>query len=127
MASIGSIQFIRLDWARQPQGEAVRMLERPGADGVGYQAIGKRARPTRARSICDVANAAAVDTLLQDANAIRGSLQTVVEDDGTSVDNVFVHQVVKVMSKRVLTPVGGLTAGEWLVTLEWVLQETQVT
>lgn len=127
MASIGALQFIRLDWPRQPQGEAVRMIERPGADGVAFQSLGKRARPTRARTVVDVLNEAAIETHVQAANTLRGALVTVVEDDTTSTDNVFVHMVTKQNARRVLSPVGGEVAGSWLVTLEWVLQETVVT
>ena len=126
MAFIGTLEFIRLDWSRQPQGEAVRRIERPGGDGVAYQSLGKRSRPTRAIAVVDVTDAAAVDTLVQAANTYRGSLQTVVEDDGTSTDDVMVLNVTKLEARFVLTPVGGINGGNWIVRLEFVLQETVV-
>jgi len=126
MASVGGVNFITLNWSRNPQGEAVRMLERPGGDGVAFQRIGKRARPTSARGIADVADEAAVVALVDAVTAMRGSLQTVVEDDGTSTDYVMVHNAVKSNARFVLSPAGGLVGGNWLVMVEFVLQETVV-
>lgn len=125
-AQIGTLNFIRMDWSRNLQGEAVRRLERPGGDGVALQKLGKRATPTRARTIVDVIDQAAIATLVSAANTYRGTIVTVVEDDGTSVSGVCVINCVKVQSRYVLTPVGGINGGNWLVTLDWVLQETTI-
>jgi len=126
-AQIGSEEFIRLDWPQHSQGEMIREITRPGTNGVAFQAIGKRSRAVRARTVIDLADEATADAKYASYVAdLRGSLQTVIDDFGQTHEDVMIIDVQKLNERVCETAVGGINGGKVLLLCDWIFQETKV-
>lgn len=121
--SIGGSQFIRLDGpAVLAAAMEVEEITRPQVDGEAYRQLGKRGEVVTMVSEVDTNTP---ETLIDTYRAFKGTLQPVVLTDGTSgktINNVMVRGVKRVRAKKVLTPVGGVNVGSWMLTVEWTLQ-----
>ncbi|MEN6536339.1 MAG: hypothetical protein ABFD89_21965 [Bryobacteraceae bacterium] len=96
-------------------------VTRDGVDGVALQKMGKRSAPVMITTVADVDD---LGTWITAAEALIGTIVTVTTPDARSIPYVYVHdvQVVWPSTLKVLNPVGGLTAGQWVVTATWTLQ-----
>lgn len=119
--SIGSLNVLSIRGRVTPRGAALREDTRDGVDGHCYIQIGARAPVSNLITVTDVAD---VNTHVSAAVALKGTLVTVTHGDGSTVANVTVLDVACVSSVAVKTPVGGLSAGAYLVTLAWQVQAT---
>lgn len=121
--AIGGSTFIRLDGvAPLAAAMEVEIITRAQVDGEAYRQLGKRGDVVTLVSVVDTN---IPDTLIDVYRGYKGTLQTVVLSDGASqktVNNVMVLNVKRSRAKKVLTPVGGVSGGSWILTAEWTLQ-----
>ncbi len=120
-AAIGSFQFIGDNTPRvSSPNMKLEPMEREGIDGYEMCEIGARCGPVIWETFADSNDAAG---LIEDYNDISGTLVTVTNIDGSTVDTVAV-ELLAANAKRIAKAVGGLTAGAWAVTAQWKLQAT---
>lgn len=124
MASIGNIYFLAIRGRVAKPGMAVEEITRPGVDGHAFKQIGKRAAISTLITLYDGISAADAELHISYSANLKGTIVTVVYNDGTNDQNVQVLEVEPVQVKRVATAVGGLNNGNWLVTLRWTVQKT---
>jgi len=124
MASIGSINFVALDWSRSEQAETMREVTRPGSNGVAFQRIGQRSRPTRGTTFADYATKEELESQFVEYAKLKGTLQDIVDDFGNVYISVAILDVIASDEFRVITPSGGLSSGQWVLVAEWILQTT---
>lgn len=122
--SIGGKNFLtaRGTWPTDPK-ESLGAITRPRVDGVAFEKLGLHADPVTIVTEADVADA---DGTMDDYIALQGTLVTVSDSDGASYASVAVLKVTKVNAKKVISSQGGLAAGDWILTAQWVLQATDV-
>ena len=121
-ASIGGYSFVTKSGADPvPAAMVVEEITRDGVDSEAFRQVAKRAPRVTWTTEVDTSTPGSVFTGYQ---ALQGTLVTVVGDDGTSYINVMVHSVQKVRTKKVLTPAGGVSAGNYILTAQWLLQGT---
>lgn len=122
--SIGGIDFLtaRGSWPTDPK-EALGNITRARVNGVAFEKLGLHADPVQIVTEADVDDA---DSTMASYLALQGTLVTVEDADGASYANVAVLKVTKILAKKVLSPQGGLTAGDWMLTAHWLLQATAV-
>ena len=124
MPSIGGITVITIKGGLTPPGESVEEITRPGHDGHAYKRFGERAPRAELTSIRDVDAVAGVAAHILACVALKGTLITVIDDVGVTMNNVMVIEVETVRSREVGTPVGGVTAGNHLIAMRWLMQMT---
>lgn len=123
-SSIGSINFIKLSGPQVPKlASAVEIIDRPGVDGTASRVNALKAEEITVYTIegknsLNDAKAAA-DTYA----ALKGTIVTVVDDLGRSVDNVLVVDVRVLSAQNVLNPQP--TNNNYLVRAVWMLKPTQ--
>jgi hypothetical protein len=128
MASIGGQTVLRLVGQLEPgDGENVQDITRAGVDGRAYRKTGKRAPPAQVTTVVDLGGSAAVKAALAAYKALQGTLVTVVTESSGTYTNVMVKSVREVDTKRVMSAVGGTTAGTRLLACQWVLQMTETS
>lgn len=117
---IGSYQFLNRkgDDPLAPVTE-VDDITRANVDGHAWTDQGKHSKKTTWITIVDDP---APDSLIDGYRAYRGTLQTVKCPDGKTISNVMVLDVQRVEVKKVIGPVGGISAGSWILTARWELQ-----
>ncbi|HUX17415.1 MAG TPA: hypothetical protein VMW52_13140 [Phycisphaerae bacterium] len=126
MASIGGTSVISIHGGVDVAfGEEVEVITRPGADGLGVKTTGKRSPPSVLYSESDHATAAAAETVVGTFKAMQGTLVTIVDDHGTTCTNVLVIRCAMRGKRYVATPVGGVTGGNVLLAMEWIVQTTE--
>ncbi len=103
--------------------ERLGEITRPRVDGHAFERLGKRGVPTTVITESDVDDVGAAMDAFQ---ALQATLVTVVDVDGQSHANVLVLNVAKMSSRKVLSAQGGLTAGAWMLTVQWQLQPTDL-
>lgn len=125
--TIGSFSFITFLRGNQSAGEQLAEITRPGVDGVAFAKTGRRSLSYLVQTQRDVLDGAAAQQLMTDYKAIQGTLVTVVDAHGRSVDNVAVVEVREASVRPVKTLVGGAAeANEIMVSAEWTLRDTNV-
>jgi len=120
--SIGSQTFIRKQGpSALALATVVQEITRNNSDGHAWLEIGRRASPVT--WITEV-NSNAPDTLESSYMALKGTLQTVVTEDGKSFLNVMVLDCEVLEKRKTLNGLGGISANGhgWHVTARWVLQ-----
>lgn len=121
-ASIGGKEFLTWQGPKLVTGSMqVSEITRDGFSGHAFNELGVRAFPVSVTTSVDTDDA---ETLGNQYLDLQGTFVTVVNVDGESVSNVMVVAVRIVRTKKVLSPVGGLTAGDWIITAQWELQAT---
>ena len=119
---IGAFQFItKKGPAPIPPAQTVVEITRPGVDSQAYRQQGKRAPVVTWMTEVDTNSPQA---LLNSYRALQATEVTVVDDDGASFTNVMVLSVIPVSKKKVVNPVGGISAGSWIMAVQWRLQGT---
>ena len=129
MPGIGSYNFIKLSGGINPgTGEQVEEITRAGVDGVAFRKIGKRGFAFEMRSVVDVADAAAAQTLVGNYKALQGSIVNIVDDTGRTWNNYIVLRVRPIQARPVTSATGGLVNDpEYLVSASWIMQATEAT
>jgi len=126
MSSIGGYTMITVKNNPAPAGMLLADITRPNVDGHAYQEQGYHAPVVYLTSIVDLADAAEVQTEIEGYAALQGTLITVVDDLGNSWTNVAVLSVRSDGGRYVACPVGGIYAGNYIVTAYWQMQHTEV-
>lgn len=128
MSSIGSYSFNALD------GGTIEMLRemgveitRRGVNGFADHKIGQRGKPKTFVGHADIADEATVKTTIAGYLALVRTKQTFTDDIGNAYTNIFVHDVEIVGQFKVLTSVGGLCEGDYILISRWTLQATGTT
>lgn len=122
---IGALQFLSVRGSLTPTGEQLVDITRPGKDGHEFQSIGKRGPVGQLFTMIDVTTAGGVTTVVDSCVALKGTLVTVYDGHGNSCSNVAVLNVEQIQAAQyVVNPVGGVNAGNWLVTMRWTMQPT---
>ncbi len=124
MPSIGGIEFITLTGDLTPIAMAAAEITRPGEDSQAYLRIGRRAPITQHNTIADVPNTGSVIVHVNACMGLRSTLVDVWDNLNIGTGEVMVVDVEHVSSRRVESPVGGIQAGNYLVTMRWRLQCT---
>ncbi len=121
--SIGGFQFIILRGGVDIEGEQLETLARQGVNGTAFRKVGRRNEPVILVSIADVLDAPATKAIWESYKALQGTSIQLIEDNGTTWDNVVVLNVRRLgFPKKMATSVGGLVAdSQFLVTVEWQL------
>lgn len=124
--SIGGIDFTIMRGRVAPQGDEVEDVSRKGLDGHELYIIGARGNRAEIITVRDFDSAADAASHVASCLAYKGgALRTVTYEDGTTTTNVAVLDVQVISVKRVETPSGGLTDGNYLATLQWTLLKAQ--
>lgn len=120
MASIGGVAFITKegDSILEPC-TVLEDVSRSRVDGHAFRNLGEKSEPVVWVTEVDVDDPEFTDLLYQ---SMQGQIVTVVDDDGKDIPNVAILKVRIVSKKKVTRSVGGLTAGDWIVTAQWLLQ-----
>lgn len=125
--SIGSVDVLTMEGI-EPFSPLLRAVDvtRAGVHGVALHQIGKRSAPYNVRTEADVDT---LSTWIASAKSLVGTIVTVTAPDNRSIQHVYVHDVKIIwgQTKKVLNPVGGLTAGQWFVAAHWVLQNVSAS
>lgn len=124
-SSIGDELFYSLSGRVLPQAETLEEIKRANVNGQAYRIAGKGAEPTEHYSEADTDSAANAKATEDAYAAMAGTLQTVTYDDGQTRNNVAVLSVRVTSIQKVVTPVGGIAAGSWVVKATWRLQGTE--
>lgn len=123
--SVGSITTLTMQGRVSTLQQSMEEISRRGVDGVAFVKVGKRAPASVVTTETDVANSSAIASHVNACVALVGTLVTVTQPDGTTVPNVLILGVEFVTSKYFSRPVGGVAAGNYIVTMRWHLQATQ--
>ncbi len=104
--------------------ETFRPVQRPMVDGLEWQLLGKRGEPFRWMTYMDSLNAGNAETLRLAYESLKGSLVTLTTPYSTTLDNVFVLDVVA-RAIKVGAIAGGLVAGStYLVEALWTFVDS---
>jgi hypothetical protein len=123
--SIDSIEFINMSGAR-PHAPAPRYAEitRPTVDGHAFKALGDRSQRVSLQTVVDVSN---VSTFEAAARELIGSQVSILTPEGQTFSSCFIWDVTIVSAQRVLTPVGGVSGGAWIVSALWLVQNVSTS
>ena len=121
--SVGSVTVMTMQGRVSPPGDTVEEITRRGVDGHAYVKIGKRGALSTLVTLLDVSGSSGVSTHVNAAAALRGTFVTVTDPCANTFANVLVLDVEFIGSKFIATPVGGVSAGNVLVTLRWTVQQ----
>lgn len=120
MPSIGGVEFI------EKQGPSllaprtvVEDVSRPRVAGHAFRDMGLKSSPVVWVTTVDVDDPEFTDLLYE---SMQGEIVTVVDDDAKDTPNVMIIEVQVLEKKKVIRTAGGVTAGLWIVTAQWVLQ-----
>jgi hypothetical protein len=120
MPSIGGVEFI------EKQGPSllaprtvVEDISRPRVAGHAFRDMGLKSSPVVWVTTVDVDDPEFTDLLYE---SMQGEIVTVVDDDAKDTVNVMIIEVQVLEKKKVIRTAGGVTAGLWIVTAQWVLQ-----
>ena len=122
---VGGRDLLTMNISRQQQGLHAIEITRPGTNGIALQKVGNRAKPTQMITSVDCDTTAACETELTAYTTMRNTLVTIREPNGTSTANVRIVDVVKVAEQIHVNAVGGVTDGDYVITCQWMIQETQ--
>ncbi len=122
--SIGGISMIRINGRCTPIAEAADEYTRYGTDGHGAHKIGRRAPEAILTSVRDVDGDAGVVAHVNNCAALKSTLVTINHGDGTRATNVLIREVEFVNADVVAQSIGGVTAGNRLVTMRWTCRMT---
>jgi hypothetical protein len=122
--SVGGEEFVVMRGA-YPHAPATRVIDitRPRVNGHAFKELGKRGARVSLITERDSTN---VGTLEATLRALIGTQVTVVVPESQSFSGVQVHDVTILNAKKVATPIGGIQAGSWYVTVQWDLQNVTV-
>ena len=128
LPQIGAYTFNALSGGFQVAGQSVQDITRPNVDGHAFRFFGKRAFQGVFTSHADVASSAAAKTEIENYQALRGTLVTVIDGIGRTWTNVIVRGVRERRAFRVINSAGGLGSGgeRWVVIADWQLHSTEV-
>lgn len=120
MSSIGGESFI------SKEGPSILLpltvvenITRPRVDGHAWRDMAKKSAPVTWMTDVDSDDPNVSQTVYQN---MQGTLVSVIDDDGRVTNNVMVISVQILEKKRLLNSVGGITAGLWMLRVQWVLQ-----
>ena len=118
---------IQFDGQVQPLGLQLEDVTRPGVDGHAYRRVARHGPPFELVAHLDVDDNAAADaTFRAMVAAYQGRAVTVVDDMGTSHAGLMCLGVRRVDAFRVLSAVGGISAGKGaMLVAAFLLQSTQ--
>lgn len=100
MATVGAVTFTFL-YGRIPAAQdAVELYDRPGLDGHGARKLGKRSPPATLRGVTFETSINNAGAQLVAAQALAGTIVTVVDDFGVSTSNVLIEDVRQASDPR---------------------------
>lgn len=119
--SIGTVNFLTMRGRVAPAGMSLREESREGLNGHAYLKVGNRAPVSQLVTTADVND---VSTHVNACAALKGTLVTVVQPDGSSVSNVAILDCAVIDIRKLGTRVGGLGAYQYFVTMVFQVQAT---
>lgn len=128
-ASIGSFTFLTLKGGVSiGSGMTLQEITRPNVDGISYRKVGKRGEPFQVNTVIDLLNYPTAKTRVSDYAAMQGTLVTLVEESGSTWNNVLVLNTRHVETVPIRSSVGGITANSLvLLSMVWTLRMTETT
>lgn len=129
MPSIGSEDFISIDWDRSQLGMSVIDITRPGTNGHAFREQGQKSRTTRAITSANYSSNNAMKSTFDTFKSLyQGDFRDIEDDFGTTFDAVMIVDVQVLEEVYVETVSGGApdVDGKYLQTLQWMLRETKV-
>ena len=103
MAAIGAVTCDMVKGAAETLREQVEVWRPPGVDGVGAQGMGKSEGVSHFLAVVYDTNAA-VETWADGIRALAGTVQTIVDDWGTSHTNMLIARVGELNKKAAILP-----------------------
>ena len=124
MSTIGSFSFIRMTGPQIPAlALAVEPINRPAVDGVAFRDDARKVREIMLETIATSTTLAAANVAVDNYAAIKGTLVTIVDDFGRTVNYVMILDVGEV---RIQPVSGSSPAGTaYLVKAAWRVKPTQ--
>ena len=119
-SGIGSFNFLRMSGPDVPKlAAAVEMIDRPGVDGVASRIDAFKAEELTVYTTEGVTNISTANSRIDSYASLKGTLITVVDDCGRSIDSVLVVDVRVQRKQNVLTSsdpgIGALVFAVWLL------------
>lgn len=106
-------------------GERLEDITRANVDGRSFRKVGKMGTPFEVTTVVDLVTAGAAASEFEAYEGLQGTLVSVVDDTGQTVQNVAVLDVRRTGPVvRVVSPVGGVNGGGYLLTARWSLVAT---
>ena len=130
MASVGAITFLRIDRAESKPGQIAENVTRPGVNGVALRKRGLRGRQFQLLCVRDFVNEAAFQTAYDTLRGYQATVQTWVNNEGTTYTDRLGIASVRVTRKRpMLSAVGGIegTSGTIIATFAIEGVDTEVS
>lgn len=125
---LDSQAFVDLKGALQKQRVVVQEHHRKGIDGSAFTRFGKKAPPSRFIGRIDVNDAAAAETMRGTLYDKQGTKVTLVDEAGTSHDDVVVEDVRELATDPITKAVGGEQSDpDFMMTWEFMLRATDLT
>lgn len=119
MATIGGLTVLRMDGEIPLSGAELEELRRNGIAGSEFRDVSWRAEPASVMTTTLCASASAARTAYLAYYALRGTLVTVVDDNGITHSNVMVRRVRQLG----IAPVVGGGSITHILTCAWELQD----
>lgn len=119
--SVGAQSFIRIDGTIPKAQQTLENVTRPQVDGVAYRKNGIASPVGQIVGVVDVDTAATAEALRASYAALVGTVVTIVRES-QSHSNYLVLDAEVLSIDYVGTAVGGLTAGDHLVTARFDIQ-----
>lgn len=119
--SIGAQSFIRIDGVIPKKQQTLSNVTRPQVDGVAYRKDGIQSPVGQIEGRVDVSSAATAEALRASYASMVGTVVTVTRETQSHSNYLILNaEVTDIL--YVQTPVGGLNAGDHLVTSRWDIQ-----
>jgi len=95
MSSIGALSFINMIGPQLPAlASHIEAINRPGVDGEAFRENAKKVEGIQVQTTTWVVSSALANAAIDNYSALKGSLVTVIDDNGRTVNNVMVLDVI---------------------------------
>ena len=101
----------------------MRIVDRPGTNGYAFDHLGKKGQGITQRTRQWVATLSAANSADDTYRALQGTLVTVIDDMGRTVNNVKVLDVRVLQVQQLLDSIPA--GSNYEIIAEWLLQPTQ--
>lgn len=119
--SIGAQSFIRIDGVIPKKIQTLSNVTRPQVDGVAYRVNGIQSPVGQLTAVVDISTAASAEGLRASYAALVGTVVSIVRESQSHSNYLILNaEVTDIVF--VQTPVGGLGAGDHIVTSRFDVQ-----
>ena len=104
MSSIGALTFINMTGPQLPAlASHIEAIDRPGVNGEAFRENAKKVQGIQVQTTMWVVSLALANAAIDNYSALKGTLVTVIDDNGRTVNNVMVLDVQVNRIRPILT------------------------